>query len=135
MREGCLPLVPALVAAAGDTQGDGKKGIFSQGAPEHTHLEASSFDASIKLIVLPSPAPEAVGHAIALQREQHHSALLQRPNTTTTPGPEHGCSLHRAISSNHSFLFSLPKRGAQHTCHDFNCTPHRKAAGARLTIS
>lgn len=38
------------------------------------YLETSSFDTSIKLIVLPSPAPEAVGHAIALEGEQHHTS-------------------------------------------------------------
>lgn len=38
------------------------------------YLETSSFDTSIELIVLPSPAPEAVGHPIALEREQHHSS-------------------------------------------------------------
>lgn len=31
------------------------------------YLETSSFDTSIKLIVLPAPAPEAVGHAVALK--------------------------------------------------------------------
>lgn len=51
-----------------------KRAISRQEGAETPYLETSSFDTSIKLIVLPSPAPEAVRHAIALEREQHHTS-------------------------------------------------------------
>lgn len=53
-----------------------KKAISSQEGAGSPYLETSSFDASIKLIILPSPAPEAVGHAIALEQEQHRASQL-----------------------------------------------------------
>lgn len=51
-----------------------KRAISSQEGAETSYLETGSFDTSIKLVVLPSPAPEAVGHAIALEREQHRAS-------------------------------------------------------------
>lgn len=51
-----------------------KRAISSQEGAETPYLETGSFDTSIKLVVLPSPAPEAVGHAIALEREQHRAS-------------------------------------------------------------
>lgn len=67
-QKGCLPQVLTWAATARGQMGRQGEGQFQPRRSWSTpYLETSSFDTPIKLIVLPSPAPEAVGHAIALK--------------------------------------------------------------------
>lgn len=60
-------------------------------AREESYLEASSFDASVEFIILSAPAPEAVGHPVALT--QRHAVSVTCPSSQ-------GCALSPAAQEN-----------------------------------